>query len=106
LQLLEASRTDDIRRVRDLNLRGLKLIGGELFASSERKHSTIPRVALPNLRFDADEAGRILRISRAQLYNRIQAGSLKRQKDGSRTYIAHAELERYVEACNAPMDTL
>jgi hypothetical protein len=39
------------------------------------------------------------------LYNRIQAGSLKRQKDGSRTYITRAELERYVEACDAPMDT-
>jgi excisionase family DNA binding protein len=70
--------------------------------ASKTCHPQHASVALPNLRFDVDEAARILRISRAQLYNRIQEGSLKRQKDGSRTYITHAELERYVEACNAP----
>jgi hypothetical protein len=43
-QLIEVSHTEDIRRVRDFNLRGLKLIAGELFASGERMHSTIPRV--------------------------------------------------------------
>jgi len=45
------------------------------------------------------EAARILRMSRAQLYNRIHEGSIKRQKDGSRTYITRGELERYVESC-------
>jgi hypothetical protein len=38
-------------------------------------------------------------MSRAHLYNRIHDGSLKPQKDGARTYITRAELERYVQAC-------
>jgi excisionase family DNA binding protein len=56
-------------------------------------------LALPSLRFEVAEAAQILRMSRAQLYNRIQDGSLKPQKDGARTYITRAELERYVLAC-------
>ena len=56
---------------------------------------------LPCLRFEVNEAAQILRMSRAQLYNRIQDGSLKPQKDGARTYITRAELERYVDACSA-----
>jgi predicted DNA-binding transcriptional regulator AlpA len=55
--------------------------------------------ALPSLRFEIPEAAQILRMSRAQLYNRIQDGSLKPQKDGARTYITRAELERYVHSC-------
>ena len=55
--------------------------------------------ALLSLRFEVSEAAEILRMSRAQLYNRIQDGSLKPQKDGARTYITRAELERYVQAC-------
>lgn len=55
--------------------------------------------ALPSLRFEVTEAAQILRMSRAQLYNRIHDGSLKPQKDGARTYITRAELERYVQAC-------
>ena len=58
-------------------------------------------LALPALRFEVPEAAQILRMSRAQLYNRIQDGSLKPQKDGARTYITRAELERYVQACGA-----
>jgi excisionase family DNA binding protein len=54
--------------------------------------------ALPSLRFEVCEAAQILRMSRAQLYNRIHDGSLKPQKDGSRTYITRSELERYVQA--------
>jgi hypothetical protein len=57
--------------------------------------------ALPSLRFEVSEAAQILRMSRAQLYNRIQDGSLKPQKDGARTYLTRAELERYVQACGA-----
>jgi hypothetical protein len=57
---------------------------------------TIP---LPALRFEISEAALILRMSRAQLYVRIQEGSIKPQKDGSRTYITRPELERYVEYC-------
>jgi excisionase family DNA binding protein len=55
--------------------------------------------ALPSLRFEVSEAAQILRMSRAQLYNRIHDGSLKPQKDGARTYITRTELERYVQAC-------
>jgi len=40
--------------------------------------------ALPSLRFEVSEAAEILRMSRAQLYNRIHDGSLKPQKDGAR----------------------
>jgi excisionase family DNA binding protein len=54
--------------------------------------------ALPSLRFEVSEAAQILRMSRAQLYNRIHDGSLKPQKDGARTYITRVELERYVQA--------
>jgi excisionase family DNA binding protein len=52
------------------------------------------------LRFEVSEAAQILRMSRAQLYNRIHDGSLKPQKDGARTYITRTELERYVQACS------
>jgi excisionase family DNA binding protein len=58
-----------------------------------------PQGVLLALRFEVSEAARILRMSRAQLYNRIHDGALKPQKDGARTYITRAELERYVEAC-------
>jgi hypothetical protein len=40
-------------------------------------------------------------MSRAQLYNRIQDGSINPQKDGTRTYITRAELERYVQAISS-----
>jgi hypothetical protein len=56
---------------------------------------------LPALRFEIREAARILRMSRAQIFRRIQEGSIKPQKDGARTYITRPELERYVESCNA-----
>jgi hypothetical protein len=54
---------------------------------------------LPALRFDINEAREILRMSRAQLYNRIAEGAIAIQKDGARTYISLRELERYVERC-------
>lgn len=60
-----------------------------------------PQIALPTLRFEVPEAAQILRMSRAQLYNRIHEGSLRAQKDGARTYITRGELERYVESCGA-----
>jgi excisionase family DNA binding protein len=59
------------------------------------------RDTLPALRFEVSEAAQILRMSRAQLYNRIHDGSISPQKDGARTYITRAELERYVESCAA-----
>ena len=51
---------------------------------------------LPKIRFDITEASRILRLSRASLYERIRIGAIKTQKDGRRSYITAAELERYV----------
>jgi hypothetical protein len=54
---------------------------------------------LPALRFEIPEAAHILRMSRAQLYIRIGEGTIKPQKDGCRTYITRAEIERYVAAC-------
>jgi len=52
--------------------------------------------SLPQLRFDIPEATRILRLSRATLYERIRAGLIKTQKDGRRSYITAEELQRYV----------
>jgi hypothetical protein len=53
---------------------------------------------LPSLRFEIREAAQILRMSRAQLYNRIGEGIIRPQKDGTRTYITQSELERYVQS--------
>ena len=60
------------------------------------KESSNP--GLPHLRFDVLEAARILRLSRAALYERIRSGSIKVQKDGRRTFVTAAELQRYVSA--------
>lgn len=51
---------------------------------------------LPQVRFDIVEAARILRISRASLYQRIRSGEVKIQKDGRRSYITAVEIQRYV----------
>lgn len=51
---------------------------------------------LPQLRFEIAEAARILRMSRASLYERIRDGEIKAQKDGRRRYITAAELQRYI----------
>lgn len=56
--------------------------------------------SLPHLRFEIVEAARILRMSRASLYERIRAGQLKAQKDGRRRYITVEELHRYIAAKN------
>jgi len=52
--------------------------------------------SLSQLRFEITEAARILRISRAILYDRIHDGLIPTQKDGRRTFITAAELHRYV----------
>jgi excisionase family DNA binding protein len=57
---------------------------------------------LPHLRFEIIEAARMLRMSRATLYQCIRAGHLAIQKDGRRSYITVTELHRYLGACNAP----
>jgi len=51
---------------------------------------------LPQLRFEIIEAARILRMSRASLYERIRQGEIKAQKYGRRRYITTAELQRYI----------
>jgi len=58
-----------------------------------------PAVTVLPLRFAVTEAAQILRMSRAQLYNRINDGAITPQKDGARTYITRGELERYVDSC-------
>ena len=65
----------------------------------KEKAESVSEIIVPALRFGVTEAARMLRMSRAQLYNRISDGALKPQKDGSRTYFTRAELERYVSAC-------
>ena len=52
--------------------------------------------SLPQIRFDITEASRILRMSRATLYERVRLGEIKTQKDGRRSYITAEELRRYV----------
>jgi excisionase family DNA binding protein len=52
--------------------------------------------SLPQLRFEIIEAARILRMSRATLYERIRAGDIKAQKDGRRRYVTASELQRYI----------
>lgn len=51
---------------------------------------------LPQLRFEITEAAKILRMSRATLYERIRAGEIKAQRDGRRRYVTATELQRYV----------
>jgi excisionase family DNA binding protein len=68
--------------------------------TSRERDSEAAVAVLPNLRFAVSEAARVLRVSRALIYHRIHQGSLRAQKDGARTFITQAELERYVESCN------
>ena len=55
-----------------------------------------PTDSLPQLRFDIPEAARILRLSRATIYERIRTGQITTQKDGRRSYVTAEELQRYV----------
>jgi excisionase family DNA binding protein len=59
---------------------------------------SLPAESLPQIRFDITETARILRISRATLYERIRLGEIKTQKDGRRSYVTAVELQRYVAA--------
>jgi excisionase family DNA binding protein len=74
-------------------------------AKKRRRAKTLPDPLpavpdwLPALRYSIAEAARILRMSRGQLYKRIDEGAIRPQKDGARTYFTQAELERYVNAC-------
>ena len=66
---------------------------------SREDQSPVWAGSLLTLRFGVSEATQILRMSRAQLYVRIAEGAIRAQKDGARTYITRAELERYVLSC-------
>lgn len=68
--------------------------------TAKKTSTEAPHIVLPALRFEITEAAKILRMSRAQVYNRIHDGALTPQKDGARTYITREELERYVESCS------
>ena len=57
---------------------------------------TLPSEPLPQLRFEIVEAARILRMSRATLYERIRAGQITAQRDGRRRYVTAVELQRYI----------
>jgi hypothetical protein len=59
---------------------------------------SLPVESLPQIRFDITESSRILRMSRATLYERVRLGEIKTQKDGRRSYVTAAELQRYVTA--------
>lgn len=54
--------------------------------------------SLPQIRFDISEVTRILRMSRASLYERIRSGEIKTQKDGRPSYVTAVELQRYVDS--------
>lgn len=40
-------------------------------------------------------------LAKATVYQRIKAGLLRVTKDGARTFITGAEIERYLAACEA-----
>ena len=63
-----------------------------------RRQMSLSAESLPQMRFDITEAARILRMSRATLYERIRLGELKPQKDGRRSYVTATELQRYISS--------
>lgn len=52
-------------------------------------------------RFSIPEACRITGLGRSALYDRIGRGLLRVVKDGHRTFISRAEIDRYLAACEA-----
>jgi excisionase family DNA binding protein len=48
------------------------------------------------LRHSVAESAQMLRISQALMYRKISDGVIRAQRDGSRSYITHEELQRYV----------
>ncbi|MCY1078868.1 helix-turn-helix domain-containing protein [Archangium lansingense] len=52
-------------------------------------------------RFSIPDSCRITGLGRSALYDRIARGLLCVVKDGHRTFISRAELERYLKACEA-----
>ena len=71
---------------------------------ARRQPMTTTTPSLPHLRFEITEAAKILRISRATLYERISSGLISIHKDGRRTFITASELERYVRRLSLRQD--
>ncbi|PZR12713.1 MAG: hypothetical protein DI536_14140 [Archangium gephyra] len=53
------------------------------------------------LRLSVQEACIALGLSKTSLFERIKSGRLHASKDGGRTFITRAEIERYVAACES-----
>lgn len=61
--------------------------------------------SLPQLRFEIAEVAKILRISRATLYQRIRDRRIAIHKDGRRAFITSNELLRYVNSADGARHT-
>jgi len=70
--------------------------GSHRASSYSEASMSVSLESLPQLRFEIAEAARILRMSRATLYERIRVGEIAAQKDGRRRYITAVELNRYI----------
>ena len=57
---------------------------------------------LKPLRVPIEEAARLLGISRPTMFRRIQRGEITAVKDGRRTLVTAAELERYAALPSLP----
>lgn len=62
---------------------------------------SLPIEQLPQMRFDITETARILRLSRATLYERVRDGKIRTQKDGRRSFVTVSELQRYISSAGA-----
>ena len=96
LELTEREAVEDMSRLRE-SIAACRTAGFRLAADDVGAGNAGLRL-LSQIRFDIVEASRILRTSRATLYQRIRAGEIKVQKDGRRSYITAQELQRYVSA--------
>jgi excisionase family DNA binding protein len=54
-----------------------------------------------NPRLTLQEAVKILRLSKATLYRREAEGKIKFTRDGGKTFITRADLEKYLTALTA-----
>jgi excisionase family DNA binding protein len=52
-------------------------------------------------RFSILQVCQLTGLGRSALYDRISRGLLRVVKDGHRTFISRAEVERYLKACEA-----
>lgn len=64
------------------------------------KQAKAKRTAIP-LRYTIDDAAELLSVSRSQMYKWIRQGRISTHRDGSKQFVPHAELERYMAACES-----